>query len=259
MARSYSDLIEEMSDSVPTISRLLGEAHRHRCILATQCLEQPDLDLYLSGLEELLGYLPSLYTVMNSHQELRKVAFLVLRVRGDYEASVEAIFSGYHSIVSEKMRDVLEVELLLTDFSASPEHMEHWRTADQRILRTKFAPVHLRGREAKRRGVQPDQLPGAPDYRAHSQLLHVTPATHPLGGPGLNASASGEQLAFFLMMSFWEMYFHAHRFLLTCHALVEPYLADLPEQLVEELDYTERLDRFSDAWQMAEEEQDRFS
>ena len=71
------------------------------------------------------------------------------------------------------MRDIIETELLIRDFVLDPDQIDKWRNADDEALRRNFQPVHMRQRQANARGCDIRDVPGATDYAAHSQLLHV--------------------------------------------------------------------------------------
>ncbi|KIZ17579.1 hypothetical protein [Streptomyces natalensis] len=68
--------------------------------------------------------------------ELSKLAFIVERTHADFMTALEATLSGYFSVASDAMRDVLEIQYLLMDFAINPGHADDWLT----MLIEKAAP-----------------------------------------------------------------------------------------------------------------------
>jgi hypothetical protein len=74
----------------------------------------------LKGLEQLYTYLDAAIESYSLIPKLAVLAFLVRRVRADFETALEATLSGYQGVASDAMRDVMEIEGLLLDFAAHP-------------------------------------------------------------------------------------------------------------------------------------------
>ncbi len=75
------------------------------------------------------------------------------------------------------MRDTMEMELLLLDFSVDPNQINAWLNADRKTRRQKLSPGAVRNR-VMATGLH--EVVGseraAVDYRVHSEAIHVTPS-----------------------------------------------------------------------------------
>lgn len=104
--------------------------------------------------------------------DLADLALLVSRVRADFETALEATLSGYQGVAAEAMRDVMEIEGLLLDFSTHPGNAEEWLKADRRMLIGRYGPAAVRDR-LKAADVAPYSNDGFEpvDYQAHSAAI----------------------------------------------------------------------------------------
>src|SRR5262249_54081698 len=103
--------------------------------------------------------------------------------------SLESLLSGHLQLAAAAMRDVLETELLVRDFSRDPRQIGRWLKADEKTLWQEFRPVKCRERQARALGVNKKAVPGATDYWAHSKLLHVGPSYLPALSPAAGHQA----------------------------------------------------------------------
>jgi len=205
---SYSRLLAELARSHPTLQASLHVAALNR---AKRLAQYAGGDRF-RGLEELIGHLGSLASAFKAHSELSKVAGLVWRARADFVTALEAFLSGFHSVVQDAMRDVMEIEFLIRDFVDKPTNIDRWLSREQPKA---FRPWTLRKRYADRLRCEVKDLPETGDYNAHSTFLHVNPDRSPFGGPGL----CSDQDAFSVDVCLFEIFEHALRLLLQLHAL----------------------------------------
>jgi len=166
----------------------------------------------LRGLEQLHTYLDAAVESYASLPEIADLAFLINRVRADFETALEATFSGYQGVASDAMRDVMEIEGLLLDFVATPGNAQEWLSSDRRLRMQKYGPAQVRGR-LKEAGVKPYSDEGFEplDYRAHSEALHVVPLRSSLSAKG--PEPAEEPLPFYADLGFIEMFEHGGRIL----------------------------------------------
>ncbi len=163
------------------------------------------------GLEQLYTYLDAAIESYSSIPKLADLAFLVRRVRADFETALEATLSGYQGVASDAMRDVMEIEGLLLDFAAHPANAKEWLRADRKMLVGKYGPGAVRDR-LKAAGIAPYANEGFEpiDYWGHSQALHVTPHRMGLSERGPEAD---DMFPLFADLGFIEMFEHGHRIL----------------------------------------------
>jgi hypothetical protein len=145
-------------------------ADRHRLRRWQQFIDSVDL----RAIDLLLGFLISVSRSLDANNE-HDLAFLPDRIADDVRISLEGLLSGYLQAASDAMRDIIEAELLIRDFASDPERITKWRNASEDERRRYFWPARMRERQARALGVPPAEVPGAADYAAHSQLLHVRP------------------------------------------------------------------------------------
>jgi hypothetical protein len=165
----------------------------------------------LAGLEQLLAYLQAVRDAYLADDHLAKLAFLITRAIADFETALEATLSGYQGVAADAMRDVMEIEYLLLDFAAHPEHADEWLTCDRPTRLRKFSPATIRDRLIAA-GLPPFSDEGWEplDYRAHSESLHVTPYNPVIGARGIEARADESLLS---DAGFMEIFEHAWRLL----------------------------------------------
>lgn len=203
---SYEQLLAEVSVLRPRTAAALRDAERRRRDNLNRLLH----GARLAGVEQLLLHLDQHATAWTSDGALTNLAFLPARAVADFETAVEATFSGYLAVASDAMRDVMEIENLLLDFSSDPALVEQWLTADAKTLRRQFSADAVRKRLHKAGVGRYQTSAEARDYQAHSATLHVTPTSHsrPLATEGRVPESSFEADA-----GFWEIFQHARRLL----------------------------------------------
>lgn len=189
--RPYLEIIADLKHEYPSIAQALDQAGRAR---ARQLTTQ-GIDARLRRLESLLQVLTASARIW----QLRHAAIgrLILRARNDFTVGLEAAISGQVAVTANAMRDVMELELLLRDFTLDWLKVDEWFLKDDRFRRKTFAPVEVRKRLSAAIGVSPDQLPDKTDYDAHSMLLHVNPVDLDMleGGFELRVRIAATQLA----------------------------------------------------------------
>ena len=192
--------------STPRIATKLREAEGHRAERLASRLH----GARLAGLEQLFAYLELLERAYESEDDLKPLAFLIRRSARDFETALEATLSAYQGVAADAMRDVMEIEYLLLDFAAHPDHAAEWLTCDRQFRLREYSPAKLRERLSSA-GVPPFSDEGWEplDYRAHSESLHVTPAAPLVGARGIETQRD----PFLADIGFIEMFEHASRFL----------------------------------------------
>jgi len=167
----YHAVLEESAKTYPLAAEALMRSDRHRLRRWQQFIDPIDLE----AIESLLHFLEAASQSLNQRTDTRDIAFLPEGIANDVRMSLEGILSGYLQIASDALRGTIEAELLIRDFACDPHRIDLWRTADEDLLRRQFSPNTLRQRQANFLGVKPADVPGATDYAAHSQLLHLGP------------------------------------------------------------------------------------
>ena len=234
---SYSKSLAALSDSHPkTAAHLRRSQSNHETYLA-EYLE----GAMLRGYEELIAHLEELETAFRKSRRLQGIAFLIRRVRGNFQLGLESALSGFHSVTHDSMRDVMEVEFLLREFYYDQSRIQEWLQATPKDLNNKFRPATLRNRHAKRLSRQPDDISEATEYRGHSMMLHVSPYPHPFGGAGF----SGPGGRFDTEVCLFEMFEHARRVLLQAHQLRRK----VARHIKSPWGLRRGLKQFRDAWQ----------
>jgi hypothetical protein len=201
------------------------------------------------GLDELLRHLDGVARAFHADTSLGELAVLITRACADFETALEATLSGYFSVAADAMRDVMEIEMLLLDFSLAPARISRWLQAPPQERRREFAPGELRSR-LRAGGIEPYASRTAdPDYRAHSEALHVSPYTHPIFRKGMSSEREGD----FLTQDggFWEQYEHARRLLLAIERLRHTAAASA----LEGVGRVEELSAFGDGWERTQQMQ----
>jgi hypothetical protein len=174
---------------------------------------------YLRGIEELFEYLGKVLTAFEGEPSLKRIAFLVTRARADFEIAVEAVLACLNSVVLDHMRDVMEIEYLLREFSYDASQIEVWLYADSQTRYKEFRPAKLRERHAKHLGCKPESVAERFEYKLHSEMLHVAPpnALNDFAPKGFAQVSTLEAAEF----GFWEIFEHARRLAFELHHLGE--------------------------------------
>jgi hypothetical protein len=205
---AYQDSLSTLAVSRPLIARSLRLAEERRAQRLAGYLD----GMRFAGLEQLRTYLDAAVESFAAVPALADLAFLVSRVRADFETALEATLSGYQGVASDAMRDVMEIEGLLLDFATHPGNAAEWIKADRRMLIRKYGPAAVRDR-LKAADVAPYSNEGFEpvDYQAHSAALHVTPGRTMPNDRGPEAP---NLPSLFADLGFMEMFEHGHRILL---------------------------------------------
>jgi hypothetical protein len=194
----YHATLEESAKSYPLATEALMRSDRHRLRRWEQFIDPVDLQ----AMEALLDFLTSASGLLEEDSETSDLAFIPIRIANDVRMSLEGLLSGYLQISSDAMRDIIETELLIRDFTLDPQQIDQWRNASKRVLREKFQAGQMRKRQADALGIPIADVPGATDYGAHSKLLH-------LGPPLLfeRSPESGHQ-AIYVLDALYDIMFH---------------------------------------------------
>lgn len=209
---SFEATLSEVSARLPNIGSFLAATHSNRA----ENLRRYSEDARLKGVDELLGHLKRVHSSLVSAGHQEDLGFIVERSIADFEVALEAGLSGLLNLAHEAMRDVMEIEFLLREVAAVPEHLDQWLNATPDELRTNFSANRLRQLHANRLGIDVTELPEHTDYKGQSIALHFTPWTNPMTRKGLVR----EDLTFGSDMAFWELFFHARRFLFALHEVL---------------------------------------
>ncbi|MFE4998025.1 hypothetical protein ACFRH4_43250 [Streptomyces mirabilis] len=166
-------------------------------------LERLAGDIRFAGINELLARLAVVGKTFADTPELSKLTFIVKRTHADFMTALEATLSGYFSVASDAMRDVLEMQYLLMDFAINPDHADDWLTTDDKDRWKRFAPAPVRKRLQTAGVVHFGDKAESKDYKGHSMGLHVSLV------PLIN-SADGvvPEHSWLNEAGFWEMFDH---------------------------------------------------
>ncbi|MFE1230246.1 hypothetical protein [Streptomyces sp. NPDC058745] len=210
---TYMSLVKQMAkDGAPVAALALGTADARR----RQNLERLSGDIRFTGINELLVRLSTVGKAFAEAPELSKLTFIVKRTHADFMRALEATLSGYFSVTSDAMRDVLEIQYLLMDFAINPGHADEWLTADDKDRWKRFAPAPVRKRLQTAGVVRFGDKAESKDYKGHSMGLHLSPT------PLIN-SADGivPEHSWLNEAGFWEMFDHGRGLLRGLTMLIE--------------------------------------
>ncbi len=199
------DPLQALSDSRPRLAQAIRRAQQNR----DRNLRALFGGARFAGLDELLSHLDVVHGAFKQLPALSPIAFLIERAIADWEVGADAALGGMLGVVSDSMRDVMEIELLLRHFIHVEAAMQDWLTCSDRDRKRRYAPGELRRLHAARLRTDPKDLAETADYSGHSIALHVTPIRLSIAARGIDAEGNG----FNGDVCFWEMFFHAHRFL----------------------------------------------
>lgn len=244
--RDYQSLVRSLSRKHPSIASSLRKAHNNRL----ERLERLLKGARLTGLEALNVHLTEMEKTFRSSPDLENISFLIDRAKLDFEKALEAALSGLHSVASDAMRDVMEIEFLLRDFTHEPARKDEWLRANEKERYNRFKPVVLRQRYANRFGNKPEDMAEAVDYKGHSMFLHVSPIPYPFGGNGISKSND----VFVADTCFWDMFEHARRLVFIIHELVKQFHPDATYNPVP----NDELPEIREAWERTQEMQSIF-
>jgi hypothetical protein len=176
-----------------------------------------ELSPTLQGFNEIVNHATELEDHFSADAELTSLTFLVQRFRADVEIAVEALLGGRHGVLAAAMRDVMELELLLRDFSFDTAHIVKWLTCDEATRVGYFSPGQVRHRLAM--VLYPGQnvdLPDAVEYTFHSKGTHATPNSPPDFDNVLSTESEPGRLLFYS----FEIVEHARRFFAAVYRLM---------------------------------------
>ncbi|MDQ3692109.1 MAG: hypothetical protein M3464_00575 [Chloroflexota bacterium] len=211
----YEEILDSLAIMHPRVAAILKRAQHNRNLKIRALFGNSRL----RGLEELIWFLETVRDEMERHPTLSRLAFLVERARADYEIGIEAMLAEMRDVVFNAMRDVMEIDYLLKDFTHEPAHIDEWLAMSPDKLLSKFMPGCLRKRQAKRLGIKPEELPTTKDYKGHSRFLHANPRSNPLGDKGVLSLPGSDAGPFQVDTSFWDMYRHGVDLILTIRVL----------------------------------------
>ncbi|MEV0773816.1 hypothetical protein [Nocardia salmonicida] len=241
-APGYSELLSTLQKSRPLLVQALILAEQRRSERLKRLLE----GARFRGLEQLFTYLWAAEKAYAETPAIAGVAFLVERVRADYQTALEATLSGYQGVAADAMRDVMEIECLLLDFASSPGNAKEWLNADERLRRSKYWPVKVRER-LQDRGVEPfakDDFEPI-DYKAHSESLHVNPGRSAIATRG--PDPMDDPVPFYGDFGFIEMFEHGDRILRAIELLRVVAMGMNPDKLLDDYEPLTPRDEFDDA------------
>lgn len=221
----FARLLTTLEQSRPLVAEALRLAERRRSERLASLLD----GMRLRGLEQLFAYLDAAAEAYGDLPAISGVAFLVKRVRADYQTALEATLSGYQGVAADAMRDVMEIECLLLDFAANESHAQEWLTCDDSVRRRKYMPVRVRER-LQAQGVEPfanDDFEPI-DYKAHSDSLHVNP-TRAMETGTRGPDPEDDPVPFYGDFGFIEMFEHGYRVLMAIE-LLRVVASGLPDQ-----------------------------
>ena len=221
----YADSLSKLRESRPLLAHALTAADRRRAERLAGYLD----GARFRGLEQLFAYLDAAVAAYEELPAIAGVAFLVKRVRADYQTAIEATLSGYQGVAADSMRDVMEIECLLLDFAANDGHAEEWLTCDAQARWRKYKPVKVRER-LQAAGIEPfsnDEFEPI-DYKAHSESLHVNP-TRAMTTGTRGPDPEEDPVPFYGDFGFIEMFEHGYR-VLTAIELLRVVASGIPDQ-----------------------------
>jgi hypothetical protein len=194
-----------------------------------------------AGIDELLRTLDQ---VLPHLDDDRVSDLLVKRVIADVETCVDALCGGFLAVALDAMRDVMEIELLLLDFSRTPDNRQRWLQATPTERWDRFRPRAIR-RRLSSWGLVPKN---DADYRGHSLALHPAPPIAPLMSRGQEALS---REPFGVDSGYWELFEHARRILIAIDRYAQAQgMADI--RAIVDLD---RLTKVRSGWERTQEMQ----
>lgn len=238
--RPYEELLEKLGEARPRVAGVLSSAHRSRVNHLGAYVD----GVRLGGVEELLNHLDGLTGALADVQDQLAVRLLLERSRADFELAVDALLGGFAAPAFDAMRDVMEIELLLLDFSVTPGNAARWLKATNDERWNVFRPRAILKRLAAWGVISFDQARTV-DYAGHSASLHPAPPQNPF----VAKNPSGQNEPFGIDAGFWDFFEHARRLL---HAFERLPVA---EQLGPPSATNDKLAVFRDAWERTQQMQ----
>jgi hypothetical protein len=208
---SYSASLAGLAERYSRVAQSLAKAESTRRSKLAALLD----GARLRGVDELLRHLDAVRAAFTADPVLCDLAPLISRASAEIETALEATLSGYLAVASDAMRDVMEIEMLLLDFSLDPSRISQWLTSTSRDRWSNFRPAKVRERLCRVGVGRYRNLTRDPDYAAHSEALHVSPHQHPLMAKGVHVG-DGSLVP---DGGFWELFEHARRLLVAIDAV----------------------------------------
>ena len=207
-----------MAGTEHPVTELLARSGRIR----RERAELLNSSVYLQAIDELLGYLILSHARYEVDPHLRQISFLIERAQGDVEAAFLTALEGLTVVTMERMRDLMEIEFLLRDFTGVPENLERWLKSTDKERRAYFSPIRLRERQADRHQLKVEELIDSADYQAHSAHLHV--GLRITGGVSYGVDAANFQST--IAIALVEILEHSRRLVFAIHDLLRTRARD---------------------------------
>lgn len=230
---SYEGLLAKLGDSRPRVAGVLSAAQRSREDHLRAYLE----GTRLGGAEDLLKHLDRLVSALAGKPEELPVQLLLERSLADFELALDALLGGFLAPAFDAMRDVMEIELLLLDFSVTAENAIRWLRATDDERWNAFRPRAILKRLGSWGAITFDQARMV-DYEGHSASLHPAAPRNPF----VPKTSSSTEAPFGIDAAFWDFFEHARRLLLAFERL------PVAKELGPPSGTDERLATFRDAW-----------
>lgn len=122
----------------------------------------------LRGIDAVLAYLDRQLRLAENNDKLEGLRLFIARAQEDIGVAIVASFDGMIGVAVDACRDMMELEMLLREFTAEPALLALWLSCDENERRRKFRPILLRQRQANREGVNIRDLQDSEDYGTHS-------------------------------------------------------------------------------------------
>ena len=153
--KPYGVGLQQLADKYPHLTEPLIRAALNRTIRLRAWTES---DRQLAACDEILAYLSAIDQYFRENYVLTKIVFLVHRAYGDFVTAIEGSLSGFHKVVSDAMRDVMEIEFLIRDFTIFPSNLDEWLSGSEKVRRNKYSSAALRRRYAASKSNNPQDM-----------------------------------------------------------------------------------------------------
>jgi hypothetical protein len=130
----------------------------------------------LDGLAEIHEWFTWLVTEHPSRPEIAALLQSGSGAAMDVVRGTEAAFALDPWAASDCARHLMEIEMLLIDFTHEPEHARLWLEGDPKVVQSRFAFGKARARHEQRSGLPERRfLPDRAECAMHSQTVHPMP------------------------------------------------------------------------------------
>lgn len=131
-----------------------------------------NIPFWFDGIDEVLNDLRSIRSKTGSG-ELKD---LLIRAEEEVLRSVEAILSDDEQTLNDSSRVLMEIEVLLIEWSLDPERIKSWGETDQRTRHRKYGFGKVLERVKRKKKVDDKlEMPERKEYDVHSMTLHPYP------------------------------------------------------------------------------------